>query len=516
MSKISKLIQTPKFFFKDMIKKRSKKQQIKLDKNKISQENYLNTILDLKIYLAIEKIKYEGNAFWPFLRNELMVFTDICFNKQIKGSLKFNPYQTQLCNINKENYEKFQVLAEKENFYTVESLEKEDLDFVFFTNLNSTDEVSIEGKRYNRLIDPLYDISIEMGKKSKKIKLVKAITPALDFLEEFHNQSTMIIPDFTYENNNFIQVDFPTKMIEKIKKSIPFIDIDENRLNSFVDWQIHMIDFYTKLLKKLNPKVVFFHPYYYYTPLIYAANRMEILTVDIQHGIMHGFNEVFYDNYQESKNSSAMPKKIMVWSKKEGKHLNSKFGDNISLVTGYPWLDYVNTLTKPKKEDYIKKINERLYMYDMKIVLTLQKDSFIPEWAYNLFEETKNNILWIIRKHPKGKSIHLSTKYNNVLIGEFYNNLTLNIHFEIVDFNFTPGSTTVLEADYYKCKSYIYSEEGYLNYKDYIEAGTVGEISSSIQSIYDIHLSSNLNNYNINYFEQVNIKQILESLLKSS
>jgi len=442
-----------------------------------------------------------------------MVFCDIAWKRQIQSSLKFNPYQTQLSKIDSSNYEKYLDLLNKENFFSTETLPLENIDFLFFTNLNSTDEILINNKLYNRLVDPLYEAALEIG-SAKKIQIVKAISPALDNYKKFANKPLMIIPDFIYKNNSNLFMKLPETLLTKLKTHIPFIDIDKNTIEKFFDWQIHMVNYYSRILDKLKPKIVFFHPYYYYTPLILAANELGIRTVDIQHGIMHGYNEVFYDNWQEYDDRyQAIPNNFLVWSENEANYLNETvFIKEKSIISGYPWLDYQKELVdKDSLKDFL---SSKIKNYKMCILVTLQRDSIIPSWLLNMINETEKDVCWILRKHPKGTNIHTSLKSKpNVLLGDQIDNFPLFVLFETADFNFTPGSTTVLEADYFGCKSYIYDEEGYVNYKKYIDENLVGVIQLGLNSIYDLKLSVNLQR-KIDYYPKIDLKTLLAGMIR--
>ncbi|WP_201560442.1 hypothetical protein [Psychrobacter sp. NC44] len=547
MSKLTKLVNNPLSFLKDAIenkrillirdktpqqlinrnipeninKKFDKGQKdLKLNKSltqKIPQEVYVNYLIEAKTKLALNKFKYEGLNLWPFLRAELMVQLEIAFNKQIKGSNFFNPYQTQLCRPSNVSHDMAYDLAKNREYMSlIDEIEDQENDILFFSNLNSTDHVKYDGKIYNRLIDPLID---ELSKEftCKKIEIIKATSKAVDKIPLYYNRPTCVLPSNLFTGGYSSKADFPYKFLESLNKNIPVIEFTEGRINSFIDWQMHMIDFYTKLLRKFNPKIILFHPYYYNMPLVTAAKRMNIMTADIQHGVMHGYNSMLYDNWQELPISGykALPDIFFTWSDKEANYLNEVVLDNNThhkaIPLGYKWLEF-----NSKSDNQITKMISN-WNCDYKILVSLQKDNVIPNNILKIMKQ-QDSILWIIRAHPKGNKVIESQvqDINNVLFGSTIDEILISDLFKAVDFNITSGSTTVLEADFYNVKSFVYSKEGLLNYKEYIDEGLVKYIDSSIESIDLIELDNFIKSPSIGYFKrEIDIIKVFKDLIGS-
>ncbi|MGP9517877.1 hypothetical protein [Psychrobacter sp. AOP7-C1-14] len=544
MSKLTKLINDPSVFFKDSFEKRillfnknkkteksnnkiaakhsdkviknksNTRVQKKID-NKIPQDIYNSYLLEAKTKVALNNFKYEDLKLWPFLRAELMVQLELAFNKQVRGSNFFNPYQTQLCRPANVPYDMADDLAKsREYMYLAEDIASQETDILFFSNLNSTDHVKHGDKIYNRLIDPLLD---ELSKdfKCKKIEIIKATSKAVDKVPLYYKRPICVLPPNLFTAGYSSRAEFPHGFLEKLKKSIPVIEFTEARMNSFVDWQMHMIDFYTKILRKLNPKIIIFHPYYYNIPLITAAKRMNILTADLQHGVMHGYNSVLYDNWQELPidGYTALPDIFFTWSDKEADYLNRCVFDqnphHKAIPLGYKWLEF-----ETNKDNKIVKMIDS-WNCNYKVLISLQKDALLPNNILQIMKK-QDGILWIIRSHPKGNKINESQVQgvSNVLFGNVIDEVLISDLFKTVDFNITPGSTTVLEADFYNVKSFVYSKEGFLNYKDYIDNGLVKYIDSNTQSIDLETLNEFRKKPSIGYFKcGIDTKKIFEELI---
>jgi len=485
------------------------------------QSFYLEKVLEFKQGNAVNSLKYNDYKLWPALRSELMIQCDIAWKKNIQNELALNPYQSQLCRSSNISFERGTDLASNfECFRYVGDLDVENVDFLFFSNLNSTDHVDVGGKIYNRLVDPLYESAKKIG-SARKVEIIKAASPAIDKIRRYHNIPVCIIPPYIYKYGFSDAVNLPKKFVQNLQQKIPFIGFTEERISAFFDWHLHMLDFYRDLLSKFNPKVIFFHPFYYYTPLIAAARERGIKTVDIQHGAMVGYNTVFYDNWQETPQSGyqALPDYFLVWSELEAQHLEQMFSHvtndftHRALVSGYPWLDY--DLPQDKKtRNQLQRIEKFIKAGTKSVLVTLQRDSLIPKNVESIITSSGEDVRWIIRRHPKGNEFSSPVKkMKNVMFGSDVDAVELRDLFKIVDYNFTDGSSTVLEADYFGVYSFVYGSEGVMNYQDLIESGPVGLIPSAISNYKELNLGSECRHEKIGYFRRVDVAALFKKML---
>lgn len=483
------------------------------------QSYYLETILEFKRSSAINSLKLGDYFVWPALRAELMIQCDIAWKKNIKNELAFNPYQSQLCRPANVSYEKaVELKSTFANFHHVEDLEVDQCDFLFVSNLNSTDHVESGGKIYNRLIDPLYEAAEKVG-TAKKIEIIKAASPAIEKIKRYHNIPLCILPPYIYSYGWSEAMQMPRSFLESLQAKIPFLKFSKDRLESFFDWHFHMKKFYGDLLDKLNPKVIFFLPFYYYTPLIAAARERGIKTVDVQHGVMIGYNTVFYANWQEvpDRGYSAMPDYFLVWSEQEKEHLDAAFSsargevNHQAIVSGYAWLDYA-VAKSSKAASRLEKINKFTNDARISILITLQRDSVIPVNVEAIIRSGGDEVRWLIRRHPKGDKFTNSVqKLKNVLVGKEVDEADLRDIFECVDYNFTDGSSTVLEADYYNVHSFVYGQEGIMNYQGLIDEGSVGVIPPSAMQFSDLDIGDDRKG-GIGYFIRRDLSAMFRSL----
>ncbi len=522
MSKFTKLIKKPRLFLKDAIKNKKKKASI--EDKKTSKETpktldyYTNPIINFKNNFPVNSIKYKNSYFWPFLKNELIIYA-LLASLQIKK--KFTPSLSQMCHDDNISYEMIKDFKSSYNFKTIEDIKPtNNCDFLFFSSLNSVEHVKLENGIYNKFIDSIFEEASKIG-KCKKVEIIKTANQSIHKIPKYINKPICILPDYIYSKGYSNDISYPKHLFSSLKKFVPYLKLDKNKFDEFVDWQIHMVNFYKKVLLKFKPKVIFFFPYFYNTPLTYAANSLKIKTVEIQHGIMSGDNSLSYDNWQEIpfEGYDALPNYFWVWGNYENQRLeevlNLRQSKSKSIVGGLPWLETSLKIDETLLSKIKRKIKSN--KFPITCLITLQKDQ-LPTHIIKLIELTEKDVLWLIRKHPKWKNKKFSIKKSkNVLLNKNIDNILLSHLFTIVDIHFTANSTSVLEADYFGVYNYIYEESGYKNYKDYIDKGLMGYYpSNTCKEIIDIDMFSNdklIKKQRLDYISKVNTKNVLLKIL---
>lgn len=508
MSKLSKLIKSPRKFFFDSRRNKFLKQIDNLNFKEVehlatlkqksenyqtpkknsyqektkskalkSQPEYLNQIIRLTDRYPVNLLADQEGSFWPYLRNELMVQLNVAWLKKIKVSQNFNPYMTQLCT--RENIpfywrDQLKVEGAKEAF----EIEKDDVDFLFFTNLNSVDHVEINGKIHNRILDPIMEKAQEQGYKCKKIELIKAVGQGLKKLPNYNIEPLKLLPPFEQITGRFSSLNIPKNFLDIYKKEITYVPlVEEKRIHDFYDWQMHIRDMYLKLFSRLRPKAIFFHPYYYQTALVDAAKSLGIKTIDVQHGLQVGYNQVFYACWNEMPKGGyrQIPDHFWVWGEKERINIEEQFSST-AIMGGYPWLDKQLDFHDKYSTNLLNKLSTSKRI----ALITLQIDGYISDKVITYIKQSKDNFIWLIRRHPKGKDISNDIKnLPNVISGDIVNKSILAKILSKTDVHFSSGSTVIIEADYFGVYSYVYHEEGYQNFSSEIELGLVGHVDNS-------------------------------------
>lgn len=531
MSKMTKLFNTPGLFFKDAIKKLvlsadefSNIGAQKIKARKISGiSDYVDPIINFRDLFPINRIKYKGDFFWPFLKSELIIHSLIAWKKKLQV-INFNPFFSQMCHETHISYDMIKQFKEHLSCKSVEDLKFKKTDFLFFTAPSSVEQIETKSGLYHKITDPILEYAETRG-TVEKIEIVKVANKNVYKSGNFIREPISVIPNHITKSGFYHEFDLPANLLQKIEKFIPHIKITEANLKQFFDWQVNQIEFYTDLLKKFNPEVVFFFPFFYNTPLVYAANKLGIKTVELQHGIMAGENNCSYDNWQEipKEGYEALPSHFWVWGDYEyermSKVLKTDRQSKHKVVNGgYPWLD--KSLEIAKDADKLNKIKKYIQASQKEKValITLQGHNPLPsKHMLELIKKTENKIIWLIRKHPKGRKENAAkvTMTDNILSDKIIDSVSISNLFQIVDFHFTENSTSVVEADYFGVYNYVYDIAGYNNYKEYIDNELMGYFSpDNMEDVHKfvVHFDVKDRKRRLNYVSAANLEQVFDAI----
>ncbi len=148
----------------------------------------------------------------------------------------------------------------------------------------------------------------------------------------------------------------------------------------------------------------------------------------------------------------------------------------------------------------------------------MQNQTKIPQLFLDIIEETDNDVLWIIRHHPKGERYKAKdfSKTKNILIDDEIDIVLFNELFKHTTISISEGSSLAIESSYFGVQNLIISEMGKDNYYYEIEneifyyldnANDFKKIMKKIQA-----KKAN----SINSFKDIDTKDFLEHLLEVS
>jgi len=474
--KLRKLLRNPKLFFVDAVRKRfspiahNREKSANLALNSKPDMAVYNELVHFAANYPVNSLKYRDEALWPYIRHHLLVqLTAVSIGKRQARYL--DPYRLQLGHPQSLSHGKRLEISKKYGVKFFDALEtRTDLDFLFFTALNASEQVMLGEKIYYRVTDPLYEIAKSVG-RAEKIELVKTNTPAIKKIPQYyHPANTVFTPEiFTsgYSNSVEIDVDF----YRMAKRYMPSLVLEHESLKSLIDWELHTRDFYVQLLKKLNPKVVFFPAFHYYGPLISAARSLGIISVDIQHGIQVGYNPLYNDwSEMPPEGYAALPDYFFVWGEKERANIEKVFGGHRHrpVVIGNLWLRKQLREGGEIPESLASRIRSRRHA----VLLAMQSQTEIPELFREIIKASPPDFLWVVRHHPKGKKYKPSDfGSSNVLIAPEVDHALLIPLLKHVDATLSEGSTVAVEGHSMGVPAFITSETGRENYRDEISQG---------------------------------------------
>lgn len=280
--------------------------------------------------------------------------------------------------------------------------------------------------------------------KMYKFKKMEGKGCQLDFYEDF-------LTDLAQNN---IHLDSIT--IVNIKRTVEVLTGQSN--------------YFTKVLQKINPKLVMVVTYYDLGgyALIYAAKNLRIPVVDIQHGVQGDFHHAYGSWNKVSKTGyNIVPNGFWVWSDEEERTIKNSFGitqdlkifigGNLSLKA------VIDSFEFSKKENCID------------VLITLQPFVDCLTAVEALMERSDHNIRWWIRLHPGmmgelNDYIKKFEQFRNPNI--FVKEASVSSLFDILsrmDIHITFHSSVIIDAATLGIPSISVSKDSELIYKKLIE-----------------------------------------------
>ncbi len=491
MSKLNKFLESPRLFFEDARKKAAVKLVDAMSDDDLNRFGKASNPRSNDLVLAHKLLDFErifpvnslqggdaapGLMLWPFFRHLFWVRCRATYKG--KNAATVNTSKFYISRDWRRHYR--QQLPVK----TLEQLETGQCDFLFFTNLRGTEQTRIDGRIYNRITDPIYEVARTLG-TAKKVEVIKSIGEIRPHRE---HDVELVLPPIRRTIGYSGLTDFPRDFFDRVDKLLPEVKFSKKHYTDCIDWFFHQRDFYTRLLPRYNPKVVFFVGFDYHYALICAAKALGIQTVDLQHGVQAGWSPV-YNHWQAvpQQGYTMLPDTFLVWGEYDAGKIRDTFGHDPqrcgvrALVGGFPWLDRQQDLINEKLPESLQAlVDNRQYEDGRQIgLLTLQDQTVFPPLFEQIIKQTSDRIAWLIKRHPKHQSIDLSAAKGKALYGKAFDCVNLLTLIGAVDIHLTECSTAVIEADYFGVPSVVTGEQSILNYSDFIEQGTVHHVESA-------------------------------------
>lgn len=498
MSKLIKFIKTPKLFFADSRKRNALRVVsemgdadlkrfgkitgigLKTEKSKLSlvpkdtsrNDDLLlsNKLLNFERSFPVNSLK-SGNIhgdmlLWPFFRHLLWVRCQATYKG--KNAAAVNTSKMYISEDWQQHYKK-QLPAK-----TLDELDVDSLDFLFFTNLRGTEQTMVNNHIYNRITDPIYEVASKLG-KAKKVEVIKSIGEVHP--KRIHD-ADLILPPLLRKIGYATLTEAPKDFVTRVNQLLPEAKFTDKNYNDCIEWFFHQRDFYTELLQRYNPKVIFFVGFDYHYALVSAAKALGIHSVDLQHGVQAGWSPV-YNHWQvvPREGYEMLPDTFWVWGDYDARKVVDNFDCNSvdAIVGGFPWLDRQSDFLLEKQPESLNKISK-----DKKIgLLTLQDQTEFPQLFERIIHKTAAQIQWVIKRHPKHKKINLSRIKGKALFGKDYDQVSFLTLIRTANIHLTECSTAVIEADYFGVPSVVTGEQGILNYSDFIDQGTVHHVETA-------------------------------------
>ncbi|MBD3843934.1 MAG: hypothetical protein IE909_19080, partial [Campylobacterales bacterium] len=257
-----------------------------------------------------------------------------------------------------------------------------------------------------------------------------------------------------------------------IKKQFDFTDKLNSRVVNKLD------DYKVKVLISLQHQDNI--PLKFIQLLDYSVNR-------IKQNLENKIDKLQY-NLIEKRNESKLNKEIVVLKEKLASYTKIESTSNEDNISEEEIL---------KLEKDLCYLEEKLEINILNDELNIEKNHLVKELEYIKDKLTEEEILWIFRKHPKGKNLNLKDLKNrkNVLISNEIDNVQIGELLQKVDIHITSSSTVVIEADYFGVHNFIADEDstGIENYQEEVDEGIV-QVLEKPRDFYEYLWNTDLNN----------------------
>lgn len=393
----------------------------------------------------------------------------------------------------------------------VESLNFSKKDILF--NGYKAMRINLNNESHNKHFDPMMDHLETQNMSSALIEFV-----------ELNNKncyrSDRLIEGCIYVKNSASKVslsdlkklkhldDLILKISKKFRLNEKYI---YNRIKLNTNIALNWSDFYSEIIKKTQPKVIFTLSYYS-APcygLIFAAKQNKVPVIDVQHG-GQGNLHFAYNYNSKLKNLNLLPDLFWVWDKASYNLINKWASKDKVILGGNP---SINNIEETNPIPQLIQPDDILILYTLQTTIT----PYVPNFIMHAIKSSPNHYKWWFRLHPRMKENEKQIVYNTLKKKGVYdrvnfkdaNEVSLNniLKYTLVHISSFSGSVT--EAALLNVPLNItFSDMGKESFKDLIDEGKVYfskfENNQSLNELISKHnFDLNINANHIDPFEQL-------------
>ncbi len=390
--------------------------------------------------------------------------------KQVNNNRKAKGFNTYKLRINQEQHQRY-----KSEISAIKPSEVTQSDYLVFTNLNSSDRTLMQNGAYQRIVDPVIEALSSLGTVRKVIPLK---TPSNLAGEPYVIEPDYVVPDPAITIGEIPPVSSEGwNFLREVTRHFRIVKLNEQRLSELIVAYKVLEEYYARILRAAQPKVVFFMNLGIHMPLCEAAKKLGIRSVELQHGAQKENTPIYTWRQVPAAGYPGLPDYFGVWGEADAMHIRDIFNGTVEpVVTGYEWLN--SLLNKEMTDDCVKAIRRIRDSYDTIALYTLQNQKELPKEILDLANRTPNTC-FVIRRHPKwsnGFSESASTPENVVLDPALQGGSVISL-LELVDVHITRDSTSAYEANYLGIPTFVHSVEGFRMYDEEIQNGTVFDLT---------------------------------------
>ena len=444
---------------------------------------FMEAIVAIENECDINGLKYGEIEMWPLIRSSLHM--GIYMEEGQRESLGFSEspvkvvlrkYAAEL--INSFTYKKYYRDLEK----------KGPVDFLFYSRARDHAD-NINGKFFERHIDPL--IELVRGKYSFcKLELSEDNKNTLPR----HEPTCFINPRY-FLSRRTIGMRSEKKLAhihgfanvhEMIKKFGLKMYFDEEGLINTAHSLTWWIIFFSEILETLRPKAVFLVYYPGQQALISACKKLNIKTIDIQHGFLAEYHPMYtHWTRMPEKGYNQLPDFFWLWDQKSSHYISDSRPDSnrhhCPVVGGNRWLTYWKHNKKQIQDVKQEGLIRHLRAFKKVILVAcggfaLLRDS-IPEHVEAGIKNAPAEWFWLIRLHhsQRNRKDEVNSFFTELGVRNFEVDLSSTIAlFTLLDNStdlVTACSSVCYEALAFGVPSTIVHPTGLQFYKEFIDKG---------------------------------------------
>lgn len=464
---------------------------------------------------AVARAKFNGIYVWPVFRAQLISM----FRNPEQYFASFPERRTESLSLKQQLLYRWYCFRFRRRFrrHVREVFAKHSTTGVLLYARNATHSDTINGRWYDRFVDPVYDliskqvsvIKLELRKPKQNEKKERAIPPL--FLEETDLRSWWFYQDKL----------FPRTLLsasagaQQIQHATGF-DFRARHVDSAFGEILYYRELFREVFKVCKPEVVFLKCFYEHDAagLVLAAKEAGIKTVDVQHGKQGVYHPMYsHWNCLPEEGYELLPDFFWTWGEESQTNIGKWMSGNKKhqpVVGGNLWLgkwkrEDVHTFSAAEKNKIAQ------WKQAAKVVLVtlqpLDKDQVIMPLLAEAVRRAPKNWIWLMRRHPFQ---HFTEADVQKYIGtgdpqievELASSLPLYALLKLVDYHITGWSSTGFEANNFGVPTVIIHPTGHSLYAAHIAqnifsaAQTTDELLATIerntQNIYSDYIETSL------------------------
>ncbi len=412
-------------------------------------QDQVRIITDIEKNVPVHLISYEGTKIWPVVR--LAIWQHIFDGpKSLESSRKKKSFLKRLRRFSDR-------LFSAKNTY-------QKTDAVFLVASNER-RVFMNGAYYSPFSNSVRELLQQINIPSAMLDLDQRKLPIYGDTY-FIGQETV---DFW--KRRFVRkvVTHWDELLAYMQKRCPEHIPEQSRIIAYCEQVLRYENIFTRILKKMEPKIAFLVCYYHPAAMGYikACRKLGIKTVEIQHGDLYGM----YRDWTNipSEGYELLPSAFWCWGKESADKIRA-WSDPVrpeheAFVGGNPWISRCLHASPSSK-------NERVSDNTVRVLVALTSVPYSVDNIISAIKKSPDTIRWIVRPHPAMPELTkiFMSAGTNVTIE---NSPTVSL-FDLlrqVDFLITPCSTVAYEAFEFRVHPIITHADGLEKFNPNITKG---------------------------------------------